>query len=292
VSCNRPLKAFRDRGGVGVRLGWDPGTGDALELPCGKCLGCRMARARAWSVRIMHEAQLWERNRFLTLTYDDEHLPAGMSLRYRDWQLFAKRLRRRTEGRGPLRFFMCGEYGGQTGRPHYHAVIFNFFAPDEVALVNGSSRSDWLEDLWTNGAIHIGDLSPERAAYVAGYTLKKQGRSPVLVDRNTGEYWERTPEFVQMSRRPGLGSGWFARYAGDLFPTDKAVVAGKVHGVPRYYWEKYRATASEDQVEKITEARFERAKVGALQGENSPERRAVREEFAERMQETFQTRGL
>lgn len=52
-------------------------------LPCGGCIGCRLERAQAWAVRCVHEAQMHEANCFITLTYDDEHLPAGGTLRHR-----------------------------------------------------------------------------------------------------------------------------------------------------------------------------------------------------------------
>lgn len=293
MSCNRPLPAYRDRGGHEVRIGYDFGTGDAFEVPCGKCVGCRMDRAKAWTVRIEHEAQMWERNRFVTLTYRDDALPADLSLRYRDVQLFMKRLRKRAgPGNGPVRFFLCGEYGGRTGRPHYHAILFNFAPPDERFLANGTARSEWIEDVWSHGHAVLGSVTSSSAAYVAGYTLKKAGRAPIVVDHATGEYFEREPEFVQMSRRPGIGARWFERFGADVFPQDQAVMSGgKVKRPPRYYFEKFKAT-DPAKAEDVRERRFQRARLAFLQGESSPERRAVREELALARSEFFSPREL
>ena len=103
---------------------------EKLEVPCGQCIGCRLERSRQWAVRCIHEAQLHKDNCFITLTYNDEHLPSPPSLSVRDFQLFMKRLRKRF-GKG-IRFFHCGEYGEKYGRPHYHACLFGFDFPDRV----------------------------------------------------------------------------------------------------------------------------------------------------------------
>ena len=47
-------------------------------------------------------------NSFVTLTYDDDHLPEYNSLNYKHFQDFMKRLRKSHNG---VRFYMCGEYG-------------------------------------------------------------------------------------------------------------------------------------------------------------------------------------
>ena len=84
-------------------------TGIPVKIPCGQCIGCRLQKSLDWAVRCVHEKSLHEESSFVTLTYDDEHLPANGSLVYRDFQLFMKRYRKIT-GSG-VRFLMCGEYG-------------------------------------------------------------------------------------------------------------------------------------------------------------------------------------
>lgn len=295
VSCTRPLRAYRDRVTRDVRVGWDRGTGDVLELPCGKCVGCRLDRAYGWTVRIMHEAQLSDRNVCATLTYDDGHLPPSLSLEYRDFQLFMKRLRRRlvgADGQRPVRFFVCGEYGKQTSRPHFHAILFNFVFPDQVKL-GRYYRSSVAEEVWGNGNVVVDVLTPQVAAYVAGYVLHKASRRDLqesVVDRRTGELSDRRPEFVQMSRRPGIGSEWFGRFGSDLFPHDFAIQEGRKFKVPRYYFEKYVGEADGAVVEKLLEARYQRALLQL--GESTVERRAVREAVAEARVHFYEERGL
>lgn len=303
VSCFRPLRAHRSEEGE-VWIGYDATRdGRAFEVPCGRCIGCKLDRARAWSVRITHEAQLYDRNWFATFTYADDRLPESRSLEYRDFQLFMKRLRKKVqgdrpgpEGNYPLRFFCSGEYGGRTGRPHYHAILFNTRFGDEVRMSNGRSSSRVVEELWSHGSVVLDDVNQATAAYVAGYCLKKvygaraRDHYEDVVNLCTGELTSRRPEFVTMSRRPGIGAWWYQRFAGDLFPEDHAVVDGKRHKVPLYYWKKFREEGEGDVVERIEEKRFARAQEQLVN--STPERRAVREEVAERRQEMFSERGL
>lgn len=274
-----------------------------MELPCGRCIGCKLDRARSWAIRITHEAQLYDSNLFLTLTYSEQCIPRNFSLEYADFSGFMKRLRRRLsgvtrlpDGRLPIRFFCCGEYGGQTKRPHYHAILFNARFPDMVGLANGTFRSNLCEELWQKGNVVIGSVNGRSAAYVAGYTLKKvHGRAAAehyedVVDIGTGELISRRPEFVVMSRRPGIGAGWYEKFGSDVFPGDKAVHDGKVHKVPRYYFEKFKRVGDAGVVESILEERYRRA--SEKPEESTPERRAVREEVALRRSEMFGGRGL
>lgn len=291
MACFHPLSAYRDRDGGAPRIGRRPSEeGDRFELPCGTCIGCRKDRARAWSLRIMHEAQSWDRNLFVTLSYSDDFLPRSLSLEYSDFQKFMKRLRRRFDGvssdragKRPIRFFCAGEYGSLYQRPHFHAVLFNTSFPDLVRLYNGSFRSSALEEIWGKGACHIGELTAESAAYVAGYTVDKQyGKVEYddVVDRETGEVFSRRPEFCSMSRRPGIGSDWFERFSADLFPHDFAIdPEGRKWKVPRYYRDRFEATADAGVVEDIRFRRYQRA-AAVDREESSERRRGDREEVA------------
>ena len=119
-----------------------------LPVPCGKCIGCQLEKARQWALRCMHEAAMHERNCFLTLTYDGENLPAGGSLVPEHFVLFMKRLRERY-GEG-IRFFHCGEYGERLSRPHHHCLLFNHDFDDKVPLIgkDGLAKSKELSRLW------------------------------------------------------------------------------------------------------------------------------------------------
>lgn len=288
-----------------VGIGEAPGDCRALELPCGRCIGCKLDRARAWTIRIQHEAQLYDSNLFVTLTYSEAALPPSLSLEYSDYQGFMRRVRREVvgttpiveaDGRKPIRFFVCGEYGERNKRPHFHAILFNMRFPDMIPLQNGTYRSELCEKLWDRGNVVIGSVSARSAAYVAGYTLKKvHGQAAAahyedVVNLRTGELSSRRREFVVMSRRPGIGAWWYRRYGGDLFPADHAVSDGKRFKVPRFYLEKFKLEADPGLVEDILYGRFLRAE--EQRGESTPERRAVREEVAISRQEFFSRRPL
>lgn len=298
MSCFRPLLAHQDRSGLDRKPKLGAGEGDPLELPCGRCVGCRMDRARSWSVRISHEAQLFDSNLFVTLDYCPRSLPASLSLEYSDFSGFMKRLRRRVagvsrspDGRKPIRFFVAGEYGSQFKRPHWHVILFNCAMPDQEEYQNGTYRSSLMEEIWGKGNCVIGSVNAESAAYVAGYTLEKKfgaagaAHYEDVVNTETGELTARRPEFVVMSRRPGIGAWWYEKYRGDLFPADHAVMGGQEFKVPRFYYEKFKR---EDPcaAEEVAYERFLVARA-VDPHESSEERRAVREEVAKRRLDSF-----
>lgn len=205
-----------------------------VTIPCGQCIGCRLERSRIWAIRCVHEASLHESNCFITLTYSPENLPADGSLKVKHFQDFMKRLRKRYSDR-KIRFFHCGEYGERGGRPHYHALLFNFDFPDKVydrKTPQGHPVfvSKALEELWPLGISEIGSVTFESAAYVARYITKKvtgprAEEHYTTIDRVTGEILaERSPEYVTMSRRPGIGRDWYEKFKSDVYPSDSLVV--------------------------------------------------------------------
>lgn len=237
-------------------------------------------------MRCVHEAQLHPTSCFVTLTYRDEDLPEDGSVDVRYWQLFAKRLRKVA---GPFRYLHCGEYGSETGRPHYHAVLFGLdFASDRQVLRRRRKYTEWtsplLERTWGLGNVSIGSLTFESAAYVARYCLKKararwsSGRYE-RVDVNTGECWAVKPPYMTSSRNPGLGAKWFERFGRDVFPADEVVFRGRRYKPPRFYDKKFSELCSEE-MERIKSARVRRAEERA--SDSTRERLAVREELAER----------
>nr|QJB18947.1 MAG: replication initiator protein [Microvirus sp.] len=203
-----------------------------MSLPCGQCMGCRLEKSRQWALRCMHEASLHEDNCFLTLTYSDDFLPVDGSLDKSHFQLFLKRFRRAHEG-VRIRYFMCGEYGENFSRPHYHACIFGFDFSDKQLFKRGEYKlytSPVLDRLWGMGHCTIGDLSFDSAAYVARYCTKK-----VTGSRAKEHYAGRQPEYATMSLKPGIGAEWYDKWKGDCFPSDFLVVNGHKCKPPRYY---------------------------------------------------------
>lgn len=179
-----------------------PAAGPAYG--CGQCMPCRYNRRRIWKHRIILEAALHESNSFVTLTYDDEHIPADGSLdpaHVRDW---LKRLRKAVSP-SRFRFFLVGEYGDTTQRPHYHAGLFGF--PSCIygqSTYSGNRKScchwcDLVRKTWGKGNIYVGTLEPDSAQYLAGYVTKK------MTAKDDPRLFGRHPEFGRMSLRPGIG---------------------------------------------------------------------------------------
>lgn len=182
----------------------------------------------------MHEASLYPHNCFVTLTYDDEHLPSGNSLNYRDFQLFIKRLRKHYRTK-TIRFYMCGEYGSQTSRPHFHACLFNIHFSDNKVWKQSDSLSylhysPTLNKLWPFGHASIGALNRQTAAYTARYIMQK-----ITGDLAPDHYGGRTPEFNRMSLRPGIGAAWFDRFHRDVYAHDHLIADGSEQSIPKYY---------------------------------------------------------
>lgn len=182
-------------------------------------------------MRCVHEASLYDENCFITLTFDEEHLPKSGSVSPSDFQKFMKRLRKKFPGR-KIRYYHCGEYGEESERPHYHAALFNFDFPDKelikVSDGNRLYRSPLLESLWPFGISSIGSLTFESAAYVARYITKK-----VYGEKAEDHYRGRHPEYTTMSK--GIGKDFCHKFMDEIFPDDFVVVRGKKMGVPKYY---------------------------------------------------------
>lgn len=237
-------------------------------------------------MRCMHEAQMHEESCFLTLTYEDSKLPQYGSLNYSHFQKFMKRLRFRL-GK-PLRFYMCGEYGEQFSRPHFHACLFGAsFIYDRVPfkkLDSGSMlyTSALLSEIWTDGFASVGELTFESAAYTARYVMKKvtgdraeahYGR----LDLTTGEIYSVEPEFCRMSLKPGIGATWIEKYKSDVYERDYVVVNGQKCKPPRYY-DKRLHVMDPESAEYMELVRYKK-NFGSAE-ENTPARLKVREQVA------------
>lgn len=320
MPCFQPQKKFRSKivNSSGKRsLTSNPSQAlddKTIIHSCGQCMGCRLDRSLEWAIRCVHEASLHEHNSFITLTYSDDSLPTDGSLQLSDFQKFMKRLRfyisdslrirafrkKRYIRRPPvLKFYHCGEYGEKYSRPHYHALLFNYDFPDKVfwKSVNGEDyfTSEILGKLWPQGHSMIGAVTFESAAYVARYITKKiTGPMAQFVytdlDTATGEIFaELRPEYATMSRRGGIGKGWFDQFSSDVFPSDFIILAGRKRKVPRYYLTQLQKLEGE-RYDSIKAAREFAAKKHLEN--NTPERLAVREEIqylkAERLQRSYE----
>lgn len=184
-------------------------------FPCGQCMPCRFNRRRMWTHRLMLERLCHRDACFVTLTYDDEHLPEGGSLVKKDLQDWLKRFRRLVEP-VKIRFYAVGEYGDRGGRPHYHVFLYGV-APTVSAKVHAS---------WGKGLVHVGTVTHDSASYISGYTVKK------MTAADDPRLEGKAPEFCRMSLRPGIGADAMWDVASTLLELDRSgdVPQGLVHG--------------------------------------------------------------
>lgn len=241
----------------------------------------------------MHEASLHARNAFLTLTYDDAHLPASGSLQVRDLQVFHRKLRKDLY---PHRYYDAGEYGEQTHRPHYHCCIFGQdFLHDAKRIGTGSNgdplyESETLRHYWPHGHNTVGELTRESASYVARYVMKKTSGKRVKVnefgeavydrvDKQSGEITTIKPEFAVMSLKPGIGEGWINRFNEETYTEDCCFLEGRKVKVPKYY-DKLLEKNDPNEFQRIKEQRRNKADRPKVRENNTEKRLRVREELA------------
>lgn len=222
-----------------------------ILLPCGQCLCCRIIRRRKWTARLILE---WTFNPvacFVTLTYDNEHLPSPPHVSRRDLQLFLKRLRKRISPKR-IRYFACGEYGDKFKRPHYHLIIFGL----------DQNVRTWfdVDAAWGKGIIDVSPCTPDSMQYVAGYVAKKYSKTEIE-DFRSGEV---PREFTLSSRKPPIGALALDRLAELAFcqnPYDviqTIQLQGKTYPLDRFMRSKIRSRVmSAEYLETLKEAQKE-----------------------------------
>lgn len=213
-----------------------------MDLPCGKCPACLKRRTSSWSFRLMQEFKIAESAYFVTLTYNTEHVPISkrgfMTLQKRDVQLYFKRLRKLHPKNHPkIKYYIVGEYGSKTKRPHYHMLLFN--------AIQEHISSAWTIDGREIGSFHFGEVNEASV----GYTLKYMSK-PKTIPMHQND--DRVPEFSLMSK--GLGASYLTnavvrwhkqnlRERMHLNSND-----GKKIAMPRYYKDKIYSTEEKDAI--------------------------------------------
>lgn len=222
------------------------------EYGCGQCLPCRINKSRLWVGRMLLELNEHQDSCFITLTYDEKHLPEDGCVDKKTIQDFLKRLRWKLNGRS-IRYFAVGEYGTSSWRPHYHAIIFGL-SPTEEELVRYA---------WTKGFIHIGLAEAQSMAYVCSYVLKNMKKKQ---DKRLAG---RTPEFALMSKRPGLGFGIVAKMVKSYQTKPGRIVLEKmgwfgetirigksIYPLGRYLMDNVQKDLKLDQAQKKAHSRY------------------------------------
>lgn len=218
MACYYPVAAWKSQrvnesGKRGIVFNIRDGFADMpLQVPCGKCAGCMASRSQEWAIRAYHEASLFDRNCFATFTYAD---PPPPRIDKKHLQDFFKRARHTYN----FRYMACGEYGEQTHRPHYHALIFGEdFLDEKLTISDALYTSKKLENIWGFGHIALAELNMATCCYVAGYVNKKIGDEDTFPLRSVG-----------------LGKGWLEKYSDEIRRNGFVVIEGKKIPVPKRY---------------------------------------------------------
>ena len=123
------------------------------SVPCGKCIECLKDRQNSWKIRLCEESRDHLFTYFFTLTYSDDNVPFtfsddGEKLLHFDkthLQLWLKRHRmsysRHFNRDVDFKYFICSEYGPNTGRPHYHGILFTEISPTYISRM----FNDWSQ---------------------------------------------------------------------------------------------------------------------------------------------------
>lgn len=231
---------------------------EGLLVPCGKCLACRIAKRREWSMRILHEMDSHEKASFVTLTYSDEHIPPNASLDKAELQKFFKRLRKNAKkvyellGKEvqKIRYFACGEYGDQTERPHYHIILFGLGLTeiDKSIVMDSWSYADWSVSTIRDKSFGLVELDSIR--YVAQYIDKK-----LSGEEAEKEYDRRGREPVFRLLSLGLGSNYIDRNAEQVEASQKITIQGIPQTIPRYYINRQGLSLRERKEQALTKER-------------------------------------
>jgi hypothetical protein len=275
MECAHPMTIPRPGG---------KGTHDLITVPCGNCGQCLSNRKNAWVIRLKEEWRSSLTSYFITFTYNEHNLPKKSFfigdnekitfsvLNKEDIQLFMKRLRKRQEKEAtrsmteymknikvnewkPIKYFIVGEYGPKTYRPHYHGLLFNVYP--ELVRVLERRKSERLNvetgeietfpevkceltDIWNKGYTDIGSVSLDSIRYVMKYFLTRISEDPMMQTLH-----EISPQFSLMSRggKNGKGVGYsYLDRIGDFHINDPTqfnyVSDGFIQNLPRYYREK------------------------------------------------------
>lgn len=217
------------------------------QIPCKKCWACQLNYSAEWATRIMLEAKGDPNCYFITLTYDDEHLPIAEKIEVPEGETyendgtwttgtlyepdmvrFLNSLRKQFERQGyeGIKYFYAAEYGSKTARPHYHIILLHCpLRPENFrdCHVDANYKAHWKSEeigkFWKEGMHDICQLEWSCAAYVARYCTKKLSYN---VDKKDYYVIGKIPEFVRMSK--GIGFTYLTGNLKKIYTTDEIIM--------------------------------------------------------------------
>ena len=199
-------------------------------FPCGKCYNCKIVYKMEWTTRLEHELETSGEGVFVTLTYDDDHLPEGFNIQQNHLQLFLKRFRSYVNYHfgTKLKYYAIGDYGEKTGRPHYHALMFGVGKSCKIFKYTDFEKGHCTCQQWQHGFVHVSTMTTGRIKYVTGYVTKERN-SIAMMERIGAEV---TP-FRIMSN--GIGKEYLLKNTETLTKDLCIYKRGVAVKLPRYY---------------------------------------------------------
>lgn len=286
-------------------------------IPCGHCAGCKLTSRSSWANRMEMELPYHENAWFLTLTYDDEHVPwsynnglginkwtgeveiENLTLNYDDLEGFWKRLRRyiqyHKKGNKKIVYYAAGEYGGTTHRPHYHAIVYDLpIKKDELKEYKRKKGAvyyncEWINKVWGLGFVVLSPATWNSMSYTAGYTTKK------IYGKEGKEFYKELgilPEDNRMSLKPGIGAQYYYDHAEEIYSKDQIQLKnGKICKPPRYFdklfdLEHSNAKPLTEKQEKEIEETTEKAESEELKAIKRERRRIANDALFAQLKQT------
>lgn len=264
MQCTNPLTIYPK---IGNKIGKiDAEMTDGMQVPCGKCTACRIQKRKEWSMRLLHETLSWQDFMFITLTYDEQHVPYNImlsnacsffpTLRKSDLQKFFKRVRKQIAP-FKIKYFACGEYGEENLRPHYHIILFGLGLADKQIIKDCWPYCDWDHPKIEKNS--FGNVEIKSIEYVAGYIDKKL--SGELSDE---EYGHQNKEPVFKLNSQGMGLQFCIDNKIQLQQDCSVNVFGQTHALPRYYIDKANIDVTKAKKRAETLEKFENEKFGGI----------------------------
>lgn len=215
---------------------------DPIPLPCSKCIGCRIDRAKEWTYRCLAESLYHEYTYFVTLTYDDIHLPhwkdGSVYLSRRDLTRFFKRMRKAGY---EFRYFASAEYGHLSNRPHFHFLMFTDKPLKLTQIGLNAFKCDDVEKIWSYGLVSVSYSDYGTTRYVTGYMQKK-------LDQDDSEFYVKP--YRVMSRKPAIGAKYFYDHVDSIKSTQKVYLDGQTVKVPQIFWKYLDSDPDLDAIKK------------------------------------------